>query len=288
MVGYYIVFGGGAGDVWWCALEDPRMTWLPGLVEDYGYRIRIYSVCHCPGTADLFWGQPHIHEVLTEEWRLPNAEDTHRFSHPIDGYVPLHQGTVLQFAGPTLRRSPFTFRYSDPERAWADELLAAHRTVCLQPYAGLSDRDGFDRERLDQLCERLVDLDPHCQVLILGRNHDRGHKYAQEEASFQHPRVRNLIDQLSLRMSLYLVSRADAFGGCHSNLIRAAWRWRRRNALVVPTPSMTEALPRLDPQYTFGLTYPETRLFTYAFDNQSPRDFSVLDIDGIARHLLGR
>lgn len=288
MLGFYITFGGGAGDIWYSALEDQRMGWLPGLVEDYKYRIRLYSVCHCPGMKDLFWGQPHIHEVLTEEWRLPNAEDARRFSNPIDGYVPLNATTLLHYASNKIRTAPFTFRYTPDERAWADAMMSQRPVICLQPFAGLSDRDGFDPERLDQLCERLVELDANCQVLVLGRNHERGHKYAREEMTFQHPRVHNLIDQLSLRVSLMLVSRCDAFGGCHSNLIRAAWRWRRRNVCVMPAPSMTNALAALDTQYTFGLAYPESRTFTYFFDNQSPRDFTTLDVEGIARHLLGR
>lgn len=288
MLGFYKAYGGGIGDLWYSVLEDKDLALLPGLVEDYGYRIRIYSLCHCPGSEDLFRFQPHVHEVVSEPWRLPNAEDTRRFTSPQDGYVPLRRDMLLQYAGPVIKQLPFTLRYSDDERAYAQELLARRPVICLQPYAGLSDRDGFDPERLGQLCERLVTLDAECQVLVLGRNHERGHKYAHEELAFEHPRVLNLIDRLDIRVSLMLVSRCDAFCGAHSNLIRAAWRWRKRNACVLPSPSMTDALPGLDPQYTFGFKYEETRTFTYEFTNGSPRRFETLDIDGIARHLLGR
>lgn len=288
MRGFYVAMGGGSGDVWWTALEDSRMTLLAALKEDYGHHIRVYSITHCPGTEDIFRYQSCVDEVLTEQWRLPNEEDARRFSRPIDDLIPLTDFTAAQYASSNLRRVPFNLRYSPEEEAHADELLSRRPCIVLQPYAGLSDRDGFDPERLGRLCDRLVTLDQNCQVLVLGLNHERGHKYTQEVCEFEHPRVINLIDQLNLRMSILLTSRCDAYAGAHSNLIRAAWRWRRRNACVMPRPSMTDALPGLDPQYRFGFSYPETKAFTYFFDNKRPRDFSVLDIEGIALHLLGR
>lgn len=288
ILGFHFAMGGGQGDIWFDLLEDPRLKLLPGLVEDYNYRIRAYFVCHCPGAEDLVRYHPHIHEAITEPWVAPNECDPMRFNRQIDRYVPLRQDMILRYAGPVVRQAPFEFRYTPEERAWADEMLSQRPVITLQPYAGLSDRDGFDPERLGLLCQLLVELEPNCRVLVLGKNHERGHKYAFEELHFDHPRVVNLIDQLGMRMSLLLVSQCDAFGGCHSNLIRAAWRWRRRNVCVMPTPLMTDALPQLDRKYLFGFNYPETLVKTYRFAHGEPRQFETLDLTGIARHLLGR
>lgn len=291
MRGYFLTVGGGAGDVFWTALNDIRFQWLAALKEEFGYHIRVHSICHCPGTPNLFAHHPHIDEVVEEAWRLPNPEDSRRLSSPIDGLAPLNEQTLATHAvhKARLRHVPFTFRYTREEMAWAEELLSRRPCITLQPYAGLSDRDGFDPERLGQLCERLVTLDPDCQVLVLGRNHERGHKYAREECFFDHPRVKNLIDRLELRMSILLVSRCDAFAGAHSNLIRAAWHWRRRNACVLPVPMMSaEVLSTLDRQYLYGFNYPETRSFSYDFAPGGERHFETLRIDDIAQHLLGR
>jgi len=288
--GFFTQFGGGSGDVWVDVLDSPSMRLLPGLVEDYGFRIRVHTCCHCPGVEDLFRYQPHVHEVITEPWRDPREVDPQRFIRPTsDGFYPMLPQYLNHFAGPIIRQEPFTYRYSLEEQGYLDHLLTSDGPViCLQMYAGLSDRDGCDPERLALLCQRLVDLDPACRVLVLGKNHERGHKYQEELCPFDHPRVLNLIDKLGLRVPLALVERCDAFGGCHSNLIRQAWRCRKRNVCVLPSPSMTDALPQIDARYTYGFKYPETKVFTYFFDNQGPRDFTVLDVEGIAQHLLGR
>lgn len=163
--------------------------------------------------------------------------------------------------------------------------------IVLQPYAGLSDRDGFDPPAIERLVTEIVRLNSQARMVVIGKNHERGCKYAREcvtEATAQHPNVTDLIDKAGIRFCYHLVSKCDGFIGCHSNLIRVAWDFRRRNACVLPHPMMTEHLANLDPKYTYGFKYPETRKFTFPFFSSTARQFEYLDVVTMARFILGR
>ncbi len=284
----YLALGGGLGDVVWDFLHHRLTPFLPGLVRDFSYRIRVITCCHNDGVVDLFKHHPWVHEHVTEQWNLPSEGQEARFNGPIDDFFPLRDSTLAVHTGQVIVREIPRFYLSADEQAWADDLLSQRPVITLQPYAGLSDRDGFDDLRLGHLCEYLVALDPDVRVLVLGKNHERGHKYTHETCTFEHPRVINLIDRVGIRVGIYLVERSDAFAGAHSNLVRTAWDARRRNACVMPSPSMTDALHHIDAKYLYGFNHPETRAFTYGFANGGLRHFEQLDTLGIARHLLGR
>ena len=287
MIRVTLSLGGGVGDVWWDLLHDPEYRKIAGLVEGYDIRVRAIVQCHCAGSEDIFAYNPCVHEVHVEPWRPPNTEDQRRFNEVDDGWIPIHRNDLLYQAG--VRQIQFgqpRLYLTDEEQTLIDALLAPPPCVVLQPYAGLSDRDGFDPPAIQRLCEALFKLSDQVRVLVVGKNHERGHKYAKEEVLFEHPRVINLIDQLGIRVAYHLVARCDAFCGAHSNLIRAAWDHRRRCACVLPSPLLTDHLPKLDPKYTYGLRQPEVRQFTYEFDGQSERRFWTLDCETLARFLL--
>ena len=287
----FICCGGGAGDVWWDLLHEPEFRKLYGLVENYDARVRAYVQCHCP-VEDVFAHQKYIHEVVSEPWRLPNAEDAHRFNHPIvdpDGtvWIPINRNDLLYRAGvQSINVRPVEVVLTDEEQLQVARLLDRKPAIVIQPYAGLSDRDGFDPPALQRLCEALIHMNDQVSILIVGKNHERGHKYAREEVLFEHPSVTNLIDRLGIRMAHHLVAGCSAFCGPHSNLVRAAWDHRRRCACVLPSPLMTDHLPRLDQKYTYGFRQPEVRQFTYEFEPGGERKFWTLDTELLARFLL--
>lgn len=289
----FAAVGGGAGDIWWDWVHDRRFAKIPDLVERYGARVRIYSQCHCLGTAtDLFQGHgslhPYAHQIIEEPWEMPSPELNQRWNNPdADGYIPITRDDLLHAAG--VRRLDLkapTFYLSDEER-WTIQKLATERPcIVAQPYAGLSDRDAFDPASLARLATHLHDLDRNARLLVIGKNHERGHKYNQELCPAGHPNVVNLIDKLGIRVAYHLVAACDAFVGAHSNLIRAAWDHRRRTALVIPDPMMTNHWPKLDSKYTYGCRQPENRTFTFPFDHDVPRRFDLLDTGSLARFLL--
>jgi len=281
--------GGGAGDTWYDLLNVPHFRKLPSLVERYGARVRIVSQCHCLGTVtELLAGNPYVHEVIEEPWEMPSPELGQRWnSVDADGYIPISRDDLLYQAGVRHLdlRSPGIYA-NEEEKALAHRLTADRPCIVAQPYAGLSDRDAFDVASLQSLAEQLYHLDRHARLLVVGRNHERGHKYNEELCPLGLPNVVNLIDQLSIRAAYLLVSYCDAFVGAHSNLIRAAWDHRRRTALVIPDPMMTNHLPKLDPKYTYGIRHPENRTFKFPFDHGIERRFDLLDTVGLARFLL--
>lgn len=283
-----VPLGGGIGDVVWDWTHDRQFARVPSLVEDYGARIRVITQCHCTGVEDVFRHCPYVHEVVLEEWHMPTPDDVDRWNRVTeDGYIPVSRNDLLHQAGVThLNLKQPELVITDEERAIVRELLSRRPALVAQPYAGLSDRDGMDPAAIARLSNSLWELDKNARLLVVGKNHERGHKYSQELCPDGLPNVVNLIDQLGIRVAYHLVRSCDAFVGAHSNLIRVAWDHRRRTALVVPEPSMTRHLPTMDGKYTYGLRLPECRLFTYPFDNGQERQFDRLDTGSIARFLL--
>jgi hypothetical protein len=246
----------------------------------YGAEIRVFTLCHNDGVADTFKHIPYIQSHIMEPWHPPVPEDHVRFNNAIDGYLPLQNDAAYygEYGGDMPREEPKLYL----------SLMSGRPLIVAQPWAGLSDRDGFDSAAFERLVNETVALDARARFVVLGKNHERGHKYAREELLFSHPNVVNLIDKAGIRFGFHLVSNCDAFVGCHSNLCRTAWDFRRRNVCVLPDPLMTSHIHSLDAKYTYGLRYPETRTFTYPFAAGGPRHFEMLDCKRMAAFLLGR
>jgi len=282
----FLVSGGGAGDCVWELLHEQKFFHLKCLKEDFNAKIRLYVVCHCAGIEDLYVGQP-IDEVIHEAWRPPSPEENARFGRPdADGYLPYTRLDLLQLAGiSSLWMSRPQIYLSPEETRFVMATVANRPCIVCQPYAGLSDRDGFDVAALTRLADDLARLNPKVNLILIGKNHERGHKYAPE-LGIEHPNVTNLIDQIGLRVAWHLVQQCDAFVGAHSNFILTAWEAGKRSACVVPDPLMTRHFQNLDPKYTVGLRQEQNRLFTFPFDHGQPREFDKLDTKRLAQFLL--
>ena len=286
---WYLTFGGGLGDVVYDYLRCPGAWRMGPLCETYGAEIRVYTLCHNDGVMDAFRANPYIKEHIVEPWHPPCPEDHIRFNNEIDGFKPLQHTAVFhrEYGQGMERAEPKLYLYQE-EKSRLAGLMADRPLIVAQPYAGLSDRDGFDSPSFERLVEETVALDPRVRFVVIGKNHERGHKYAREELFFSHPNVVNLIDKAGIRFCFHLVANCDAFVGCHSNLIRTAWDFRRRNICVMPDPLMTSHVGSLDAKYTYGLRYPESRTFTYPFEAGGPRQFELMDSKLMAAFLLGR
>lgn len=285
----YLVYGGGLGDVIFDYLNDPAAMKIESLVKDYDARVRIWTQCHNSGVEDVWRHHPFVHEHLMEPWQPPSPENTHRFQEPIDGWFPIRRDDMMAALGTVVGVISQPKLYlSEAERSRLGSLVSQRPCVVLQPYAGLSDRDGFNPATLHALVMALARLEPQVRVLVVGKNHERNHKYTRETVGFSHPNMVDLIDQAGIRLCYHLVAKCDAFCGAHSNLIRTAWDFRRRNVCVLPDPLMTAHLPNLDAKYTYGWKFPESKIFTYPFEAGGQRQFSALDTASVARWLLGR
>lgn len=282
-----IYTGGGAGDVLWEYLHDQKFTWLKCLKEDYNAKIRVTTICHCP-VDDLFVGNPLVDDYRALPWQPPSEEANRYVSQPDeDGYLPITRLDLLQLAGVTnIWMSRPQIHISDAETRFVMETVANRPAIVCQPYAGLSDRDGFDVAALRRLADDLANLNSNASLILIGKNHERGHKYAPEIGIDDHPNVTNLIDKIGLRVAWHLVNNCDAYCGAHSNFILTAWEAGKRSACVVPDPLMTRHWQNLDPKYTVGLRQDNCRVFTYPFDHGQPREFDKLDTAGLARFLL--
>lgn len=290
MKDWYWTCGGGAGDVLHSYLHDSVPTLFKTLCEDYYARIMVLLVTHNPGAQDIFRYSPWIEKVVLEPWKLPNREDEIRFANPIGNYLPLNNPNYLfkEVPADAPRIRP-EILLNQQERAYLHELCGKRPLIVAQPYAGLSDRDGFDSAAFERLVNYLAAMETNCRVVCLGFNHDRGHKYTREELHFEHPNLINLIDKTGLRFNYHLVRSCDAFVGSHSNLIRVAWDFRKRNACVLPWPLMENHLNTIDNKYTYGWRYPESAKFTFPMEAPgAERHFEQLDCEQLAYFLLGR
>lgn len=286
---WYLTYGGGLGDVVWDYMRCRGAWRMKPLVDLYGAEIRVYTLCHNDGVNDAFRFNPCIQQHISEPWHPPCPEDHVRFNNEIDGYLPLqHDGLFFNEYGAEMPREEPKLYLSNEEKAQLAALMGQRPLIVAQPYAGLSDRDGFDSTAFERLVAETMALEPRARFVVLGKNHERTHKYAREELSFSHPNVVNLIDKAGIRFGFHLVANCDAFVGCHSNLIRTAWDFRRRNICVLPHPLMTDHLPTLDVKYTYGFRYPESYRFTFPFVSSSERHFEALDFKRMAAVLLGR
>lgn len=284
---FFLAYGGGLGDVVYDYMRDKCAWRIAPLVKTYGAFIRIYTLCHNDGVDDIFRYNPYISEHIAEPWRLPNPEDAQKYTQPIDDYLPLQRDEY--YVGPygELAGEKPELHLSGPEQQQLVALIGKRPLVVLQPYGGLSERDGFNPTTMKRLVDRLVYLDPNVRVVIVGKNH--GREQRPEVAGFTHPNMVDMIDKLGIRMSYFLVKNADAFVGAHSNLIRVAWDWRIRNACVLPAPFMTDRMQTLDPKYTYGWRFPESRIFAFPYSGGSDQQkFESLDTETLAAHLLGR
>jgi hypothetical protein len=286
---WYLTYGGGLGDVIYDFLRC-RGAWRMGpLVEMYQADIRVYTLCHNDGVLDTFKNSPFIKYHIQEPWHPPCPEDHVRFNNEIDGYKPLqHDAFFFSEYGAGLPQSEPKLYLSPQEKAELAGLMSGRPLIVAQPYAGLSDRDGFDSAAFERLVTETTALEPRVRFVVVGKNHERGHKYAREELLFSHPNVVNLIDKAGIRFCFHLVANCDAFVGCHSNLIRTAWDFRRRNVCVLPDPLMTSHLQHLDGKYTYGFKYPESHTITYPFATGGQRHFEMMDCKLMAAYLLGR
>jgi hypothetical protein len=203
---WYLSYGGGLGDVVYDYLKD-RSAWrLASLVKDYGGRVRVYTLCHNDGVNDLFRNHPYIAEHLSEGWHLSTPEDGVRFSNPIDGYLPLQHDSFFrpQFGMDFQLEQPEI--YLSPQEKAQLAALGGHRPLIVaQPFAGLSDRDGYDSDSFEKQVAQIVRLEPRARIVVVGKNHARTHKYAQEVLNFSHPNVVNLIDRAGIRFCWHLV-----------------------------------------------------------------------------------
>lgn len=284
---FYLAYGGGLGDVVWDYLRDPAAQRLRWLVESHGARIRVYTQCHNAGVKDLFRHHPFIHEHITEDWHPPTPEDADRFRNPIDGYLPLQRESFfIPTYGIDYPHHEPELYVSHEERVRLGSLLARRPAIVVQPYAGLSDRDGFDPAALQRLAQAIYVRSRDARLIVVGFNHDRGFKWTREEVGFEHPSVIDTIDTLGIRAAIRLVQGCDAFCGSHSNLIRTAWDHQKPNVCVMPNPSMTSHLPKLDRKYTYGFHQAHSRIASYPFGEGVERDFSQLDCEAIADFLL--
>jgi hypothetical protein len=255
----------------------------------YGADIRIYTLCHNDGVADIFKHSPYVTSHVMEPWHPPIPEDHIRFNNEIDGYLPLLNDAVFyREYGTDLAREEPKLYLSSQEKAQLASLMSGRPLIVAQPWAGLSDRDGFDSASFERLVAETVALEPRVRFVVLGKNHERTHKYAREELLFSHPNVVDLIDKAGIRFGFHLVANCDAFVGCHSNLIRTAWDFRRRNICVLPEPLMTDHINSMDSKYTYGFRYPESHRFTFPFAVGGPRHFQMMDFKRMAAVLLGR
>jgi hypothetical protein len=286
---WYLTYGGGLGDVVYDFLRCPGAWRMGPLSEMYDADIRIYTLCHNDGVSDVFRHNPYVTSHIAEPWHPPCPEDHVRFNNAIDGYLPLQNDAVFyrEYGVENEREEPKLY-LSQPEKAQLAGLMAGRPLIVAQPFAGLSDRDGFDSAAFERLVAETVALDSRVRFVVVGKNHERGHKYTREELLFSHPNVVNLIDKAGIRFCFHLVANCDAFVGCHSNLIRTAWDFRRRNVCVLPEPLMTDHLDSLDAKYTYGFRYQETAKFTFPFAAGGPRQFELLDCKRMAAFLLGR
>lgn len=257
---YYLVYGGGLGDVVWDYLRCPYAAALRSITQELGARVKVITCCHNSGVTDLFVGNPYLSHHEPRPWKIPSVEESNIYSNKIDGWRPLQREQLH----PDIPRDPVRI-YLNPDEQLALNVYQANESplVVMQPFAGLSNRDAFTPHTLRAFIEGVLAEVPDALFLVLGNNDPNGHESRREELGFEHPRLVNLIDETGIRFNYHLTSIADVFVGSFSNLVRSAWDFRRRTIVVLDEALRHNGIPRTDARYTYGWEYPECTLMTY-------------------------
>lgn len=275
---YYFLLGGGIGDAVLHYMHDPILRKLPAIHEARpNLEVYAFSQVHNNGVEDLFWYHPVIKRHV-QIVQLPQFKGYEEFDRSLIPTNLQHYSEIDHIPFPV--RDP-VFNLSDFERRRLDEIFDGRPVTVIQPFAGLSERDAFDEASLKELTSRLPG-----KKVVIGSNAPR--VYSERVQKISDPSVVNLIDSVGIRFTWHLISRCDAFVGCHSSIVLLAWHHNKPTVCIIPSPFLDHHWEHLDPRYKEGVGRRNTLIAKFnTHGKEWPRDFdfSSLNHEAVSQFL---
>jgi len=226
----YVPTGGGIGD----AIYDyfVRDVWrfiAPVKAAKPELEVIAIFLSHCSSCPELVQFHPLVSSVFTYPWTVPGDPREHlwkTFFGPEVKHIKSYaeQNKIQPESNPKLY-------LSKAEEKQAADILE-QPIVVVHPFAGgkhrsfLRDDDGvyycLPEQKCVEFCNRLaaegqrVVVVGKSEVLEFGRNYN-------EKLTGLDPKIIDLSDKVSVRLSTYLTRNAKAFFGTHSSMLVAAW-----------------------------------------------------------------
>jgi len=104
-----------------------------------------------------------------------------------------------------------------------------NKYIVIHPFAGAKERVVFDNKKYTKLIDYIID-DLGYDVIVVGKSNEN----LKEDFRYNRKRLLNLVNKVSLSVSIKLTLDADAFIGTHSCMILAAWYSRIPSVCLVP------------------------------------------------------
>lgn len=254
---YYMEIWGGLGDAFNRLQHEGAWQKLAALEADELVTIALMS--NNPHTRELFTSHPKFNQMRLLEfgyWQ-PAEFKAKKREHglPPAGTQPMPKG-VGPFRFEATRgevswmRCRFEKLFGSGERLDAEELASAMAwTVLVSPAAGLKDKD-IPHEWMVKVCELL--RAEGFKLIQIGRNYKR---FDRTEPDLGELVDLNLVDQLDVTTTAWLVQMCGGVVTPHSALNILAWHLRKPQLLIYQ-PQAVRHLQAKD-RYGFGVDYPE-------------------------------
>lgn len=225
----HVKAGGGIGDFIYTYFRKKPWRLVENVKKKFpDVKVVAILTCHASAARELVELNPKIDAILTHDWKPPGhpqermwkelvkTEDIKKFASRED----IKEGKSTLYLSPT-----------------ENKILAEMKEepyVVIHPFAGLPHRgcmphpkDGkykcFPDYKYIEVVEQLQKQG--MRVVILGRSERGRHgiRCHDEFLDIQGPKITNLIDNASLRMSVAISREASGFVGSHSSMLSAAW-----------------------------------------------------------------
>lgn len=289
----YIAVGGGLGDVIQVYLSSPKhhdagqafpndefpstdtyaSLWFHRL-QDFHERhpgIKIILLCqsHNTATRELFEEHPYIDEIIDLEWHVPKPGDELKWEKDYQGAGNIH--ALYDYQDYTLRDTIVYLTVE--ERNLVDAIQMKGNFILVHPYArGVRDKM-ISRSKWLDIISYLLE---YRNVVVVGVGNDGAVFDCNINGKYNYV---NLVNKVSVRVSIELALLCNAFVGTHSAMILPAWSKRVKSACIVP--------PTHDGGQSWELFFASDNPTTWGADKDFNKTITVMDKEINIQEIVG-
>ncbi len=208
--------------LWFRRLEDFKK-------KNPEVRVKVIMENHNPQSKELLKLHPCIDEIEQIPWQAPKSEDKNRWLKDYDSYKNIR----------------LVYDYNDYQPCEAKIYMPKEeedfvkdidgRYIVIHPFARGTIREAILLEKYKEIINRLTEHG--YKVIVVGGSYavfaEGGHK-VEEKFNYEREGLINLVNKVSVRVSVNLIFKANGFIGTHSCMILAAWAKRIKSICVVP------------------------------------------------------
>ena len=257
-----VEFGGGLGDIITQMYLSNRYIYLDTIKE----MTDVLFITHNPFAIEIldYHKNKHLMNILYSDWVPPG-----KMCLDIYNKFGLNPSSKIQTIF-NKNRNNIHIYLSDKENEFIKSL--SNKYVVIQPYAGAYIRD-IPENIFVMIVDKLIEKGYNSKdILIVGRNYKRYDIKANIHSdeivgNTLLNKTTNLIDKISVRLFIKLVSKCSYFIGTHSSGCNIAWYNRIPNLILFDEATKARHFDKLD-EWSFGKDFPESTHSTFENFNE--------------------